>query len=67
MDTIKLNPNLASHAPKVSIIILIVGMIILFSYIRRGIYITNDSIMPSKHNNDIKKWVRCDRNAIEVA
>ena len=51
-----LNPNLASHAPKVSIMMLIDGMAIVSLYIIMGISSTIFNIIPSKHSKDIKKW-----------
>ena len=67
INTRILNPKLASHAPKVSIIILITGSDILDINISEGMNKTSLSIIPSKHNKDIRRCLRCDRSAIEVA
>jgi len=64
--TNRLSPSLASHAPKVNIIILIVGSIILVVLIINGIYNTKLNIIPSKQNKDINKWVRWSKNASSV-
>lgn len=50
-----LNPRLASQAPNVSIIILIVAMGIFNNDIENGIIATNVSIIPSRENRDIRK------------
>jgi hypothetical protein len=55
MNTIKLSPRLASHAPNVSMIILIDGIIIWDENIDIGIKSTRVSIIPSKHSNDIRR------------
>jgi len=66
INTINLNPNLASHAPNVSIIILIVGIIILFMLSKVGISSTSLNIMASRHNRDISRWVRWVKSAAIV-
>ena len=50
-----LRPSLASHAPKVSRVILIVGTGMLERDSDIGIIETKVSIMPSKENRDIRK------------
>lgn len=67
MCTKILKPNLASHAPNVNRIILMVGRGNCIIYIIDGINRTKLNIIPSKHSNDIRKWVRCDRKARIVA
>jgi len=57
--TSNLKPKLASQAPKVSIMILIVGRKIDVPYIKMGINNTVLSIIPSKLNSLIRKWKRC--------
>jgi hypothetical protein len=42
----------------VSIIILIVGIVMLVRDKDRGIIATRVNIIPSRENNDIKKWRR---------
>lgn len=61
--TSNLSPSLASHAPNVSIIILIEGSISEAEYIRIGTNRTVLSIIPSRHSSLIKKWDRCIRRA----
>lgn len=57
--TIILRPSLASQAPRVSIIIARVEIFNIFAKKRvEGISRTIESIMPSRHNKDISKWVR---------
>jgi hypothetical protein len=55
INTISLNPNLASHAPKVSIIILIVGINMLFRCNEVGISKTSLNIIASRHSKDISR------------
>lgn len=62
-----LNPKLASHAPNVNKIMLMVGRGSCIIYIIDGINRTRLNIIPSKHSSDIKKWVRWDRKARIVA
>lgn len=57
--TIMLSPRLASHAPKVSITILIWGICVKFKHERNGINNTRHSIILSRQNNDINKWDIC--------
>ena len=54
--TRSLRPNLASHAPNVNIMILIVGNISDEDDISIGTNNTVLSIIPSKHNRLIRKW-----------
>lgn len=53
MLTIILRPSLASQAPSVKRIILIVGIGIMFMYSIIGINNTRLSIIPSKQSKDI--------------
>ena len=50
-----LKPNLASHAPSVSMIILIVGIDILIEHRMEEIKRTRLSIIPSRHKRDLRK------------
>lgn len=65
--TSNLSPSLASHAPNVSIMILIVGRVIDVWHKIMGINNTVGSIIPSKHKRDIRKWDRCNKKAINIA
>jgi len=53
-----LRPRLASQAPKVSKIMLIVETGILVSVRERGIMATNVNIIPSRENSAMRRWLR---------
>lgn len=58
--TIRLRPNLASHAPNVNKIILWNTIGICDEVDVNGIKITSINIILSKANNVIRRWWRCD-------
>lgn len=65
--TINLKPRLASQAPKVNKMILIVDNSMLIVVRERGIIATRVNIMPSRENNDIRKCWRWRMNVKVIA
>jgi hypothetical protein len=66
MFTSKLNPKLASHAPNVNRIILIVLIDILISVVEYGSKITKLKSIPSRERRAIRRCWRCEIIVITV-